>query len=116
MYRLLRSKNGRPYTLFHGIEGSRSIILDQLHTAEKKKVRDGSKGTLYISGFHVMETPEECAEYLNKFRYDSDIVIARIEVFGELRPKTHSRAKVLLADSMLLTIVDWHKAIVRSLV
>jgi hypothetical protein len=93
---------GNIKTLFHGIEGSRILPLNQWLIAEKKMVCDGSPGsTSYLSGFHVLETLHECLSSLEKLTNFEPKAIVECECKG-LRPKEHSRDRGFLADEMII--------------
>jgi hypothetical protein len=99
--------NGEYYTLFHGIKGdknreSRKLEQGKWLTADKKTVKDGSCGTYYESGFHVLKSKEQTEEFLQKmFRIKKARKV--IQVFAKkLYPKSHSRHEVYLADEMMI--------------
>lgn len=99
MYRLVEvDEKGRSKTLFHGINRSRLIPLNDWIKAKKHIVNDG--GTDYLSGFHVLETFEECEEYASRFTKKRTLKIIPVGVAGRLRRKKHAKAKVWLADWM----------------
>ena len=106
-YKIVRIKNGEPYTLFHGINGSRKIPVNSWILADKKIVRDGSKGsTEYISGWHLFSNLDECRAYLvNKFKVLDNKGIICCKAKG-IRKKEHSPNNVLLADSIKITKID----------
>lgn len=99
MYRIMEVKNGSPYTLFHGVNGSRKVPVGEWITAEKKTVHDGTNGTPYTSGFHCLPLPCQCLLYKQKFSAPRELGIYKIETKG-LRTKHHSRDDVYLADHM----------------
>lgn len=98
-YKLVDIRDGEPCTLFHGIDGSRTMPTGQWIKADKKQVRDGSSSTTYLSGLHVLETRQEALDYLKKFKHTDQKGIAKCYCRG-LRPKSHSRDNVWLADEM----------------
>jgi len=97
-YKIVDYEDGKIKTLFHGLNGSRTLPTNIWLTADQKLVRDGSTGTLYMSGWHVLSTYEECEQYLKKFINIKHKRIIECEVGGELRQKEHSRDNVFLAD------------------
>ena len=106
-YRLLRVKNGRPHTLFHGYHGTRALTQDKLLRAVSRHVwNPGKKGKSpgFTSGWHVLPTKRECVEYLEKFTAKADIVVCRVLVAG-VSPKP--RSKVSLAKYMKVDSLDW---------
>jgi hypothetical protein len=99
-YRICELKEGKLHSLFHGTKGSRYFPVGEWLVADKKTVHDGSCSTWYESGFHVLLSLEDTKDFLNKmFRIKKDRVIVSCEVEG-LRPKSHSKHAVYLADKM----------------
>ena len=99
-YRICERKDNKLHSLFHGTKGSRYFPIGEWLVADKKTVKDGSCATYYESGFHVLFTLEETKEFLRKmFRAPKDRVIVQCEVEG-IRPKSHSKHAVYLADKM----------------
>ena len=93
-----KEKNGDIKTLFHGLNGSKIMPMNEWITADMKEVYDGSDGTRYISGFHVLFSLEKTKKYLSKFKTRLDkLAIVKCEV-ENLRPKEHSREDVWLAE------------------
>jgi hypothetical protein len=99
---MIQDDKGNLKTLFHGLNGSKTLPRDVWLEANEKMVRDGSSKTWYLSGFHVLETKEECEEYLKFFKKPLNRIIVPCLVKGELRPKSHSRHPVYLAKFMKL--------------
>ena len=108
-YKIVRVEKGKVKALFHGrkpTEGekrtSREFPKGKWIEAVKKPVIDGSGGTVYTSGFHVLSTYESCLEYLKHFRGSlDDKAIVKCEVGGDIWLKTHSRhEKVYLVDKI----------------
>lgn len=84
-------------TIYHGNEGSRTLPRGVWLRADEKEVHDGSNGTPYISGWHVIPTREEAEKYFEKFKAKSQLLTI-IPVFAyNIVPKRHSRAPVYLA-------------------
>ena len=85
--------------LFHGINGSKILPIEEWIEAESKTVTDGTNGTKYDSGWHIMATYDEAEEYLSKFTdktKNRGIVI--IDVRGRVWPKKHSNSNVFLCE------------------
>lgn len=101
-YKLVDVKDGKPHTLFYGVNGTRQIPMDKWLIAKQKPVIDGSGGTTYISGFHVLKSLKETVKYLDNFTDTENKAIAVCEV-EKLRPKKHSRSNVYLADKIYIT-------------
>ena len=107
-YRICERKNGKLYTLFHGIKGSRHMPMNVWLNANIKKVRDGGKKTAksYMSGFHCIEDIDEARDFIKMVRKPRDFVLVECKVSG-VRKKEHSRSNILLADKMkLIKIVE----------
>ena len=106
-YRLLRVKDGQPYTLFHGHNGSRKLPQDKLLEAVEKQVwNPGKKGKSpgFTSGWHVLPTKEQCVKYLERFTAKDDIVVCRVTI---AEPRYKPRSKVFLTKYMKIDSVDW---------
>lgn len=101
IYYKIVEKDGKDYKfLFHGVDRDRKIP-EKWIKAEKKLVIDGSGGTEYISGFHVLRTKEQAKEYLQNFEKTKNKVIIPCEV-KNVRKKEHSRSEVYLANEILI--------------
>ena len=96
-----------PKTLFHGNMGSRIVLMHQWHSCNERMVRDGTSKTWYLSGWHSFRSFEEAKEYLKAFKNLEDKIIVRCHILGNIRPKAHSRANVLLSQMILLDKVVW---------
>ena len=110
-YRLLRVKNGKPHTLFHGFHGSRTLVQDKLLKAVERHVwNPGKKGKSpgFTSGWHVLATKEQCTNYLERFTAKDDIVVCRVTVGI---PRYKPRSKVFLARYMKIDSLDWATAV-----
>jgi len=110
-YRIVEDHGDGVYkTLFHGVDGSRTLPLGKWLTAVEKPVRDGSSQEKYISGFHSLKTIPEIIKYMSAFRNRLELLkIAEVEIRGN-RSKEHSRANVILSSQMKLVRVlelDW---------
>jgi hypothetical protein len=89
-----KDKKGNFKALFHGIDGSRIIPADEWVKSEQKMVRDGSIGTKYKSGWHIMKDHDECQQYLFMFTADKPRVIVRVKVKGKIWAKEHSPSNI----------------------
>ena len=110
-YRLLRVKDGKPHTLFHGFHGSRCLPQDKLLRAVERQVwNPGKKGKSpgFISGWHVLPTKKQCVKYLERFTAKDDIVVCRVIV---AQPRYKPRSKVFLARYMKIDSLDWATAL-----
>ena len=94
-----KDSKGRFRTLFHGVAGNRQMPRGWWIRSEQKYVRDGSKGTPYKSGWHVMMNLDECEAYLSRFTAkDVERVIVKVDVKGKIWPKEHSPHNVHLSE------------------
>lgn len=97
-YKIVEVVNGDIRTLFHGLNGSRTVPRGQWLKADMKMVKDGTSKTEYLSGWHVLPTREACEEYMSRFTKRVDILhIVECEVRNTW-PKAHSPSPVLLAE------------------
>jgi len=111
MYRIFEvHDDGHALTLFHGVDRSRKLPLDEWVEAENKNVRDGSDGTEDESGFHVTRTRKQAAMYMEGFTAPRNLVICRVQVDGRIREKEHSPSPILLVDKMKIHREDWENA------
>tara|TARA_R110001592_G_scaffold7823_4_gene43372 strand:- start:8300 stop:8638 length:339 start_codon:yes stop_codon:yes gene_type:complete len=88
-------------TLFHGVDGDRNIQCDRWIWASNEWVRDGSGGTYYESGWHVLPSYAGAMKYMENFSDPTDKYIVECEV-KSYRKKTHARSEVFLADTIKL--------------
>jgi len=84
--------------LFHGIGGTRIIPVGEWVKSEQKLVRDGSVGTQYFSGWHIMMNLNEAQEYLSRFTANIDRVLVEVDVKGKIWAKKHSPSNVFLCE------------------
>ena len=113
-YKIFDAKNDMPHTLFHGVQKSRLLPLDEWITAEVKNVSDGSAGKVYRSGFHVLKHFEETKNFfMNQFRiFDHRVIsIIDVDVDSGIWPKKHSRGNVFLAKKIRINKKEWDKRI-----
>ena len=102
-YKIVDKSKGRYYALFHGTNGSKHLPEQQWLTAYSRPVRDGSGGTKYTSGWHVMQNLDECKKYLSKFTDNKkERVIVMVNVGGAMWPKEHSPANVYLCEEIFI--------------
>lgn len=107
-YKIVERINGRLLTLFKTYskdgdlygEVTRELPVGPLLEATIREVRDGGSGTTYLSGWHLLNTIEDCHEYLKKFKNTGTKAIVECRVLGELWMKEHSRSEVYLAEAI----------------
>ena len=94
-----KDKDNNYRMLFHGINDSRLIPIGKWVKSEQKMVRDGSVGTQYKSGWHIMMNLDEAQEYLSRFTDKTKKrVLVFVDVFGKIWPKEHSPSNVHLSE------------------
>jgi len=106
VYKIVDVIDGKIKTLFHGLNGSKVIPVDEWMPADRKMVRDGSSTTWYESGWHVFKEMDTALTYLRKFSNLAPKAIVRCRAKG-LRPKEHSPSPVLLASDLLIEQIMW---------
>jgi hypothetical protein len=94
-------QKGNIKTLFHGIDGSRVLSLNTWLNAEMKFVKDGTSKTEYLSGWHILESPQECRDYLEFFKHKHNKRIVKCKA-KNVWPKSHSRHPVFLAEKIFI--------------
>ena len=115
-YRLIEFKNGKPYTLFHGLptdksRRSREIPLDTWIKAEEKEVSYNKHSPTLICGFNVFLDLTKAVSYIERFQSSRNIVLVKIFV-KNIRPKPRAVTDVWLASDMLLTTDNFEQALV----
>ena len=109
VYRICEQKGDKIQTLFHALNGSRTIPLNQWITANIKIVTDGTKetSTKYLSGFHVFEYKDDCRKFVKKFRKERDLIMVECEVKGKTWKKEHSPSPIILVEQMkIINVVE----------
>jgi hypothetical protein len=97
-FKIVDVENEKIKTLFHGLNGSKTLPVDKWLTATKKMVTDG-KGTSYLSGFHVMQSLEEANLYLKSFKNIKNKKIIKVYAKNVWK-KEHSPSNVWLAENI----------------
>lgn len=100
-WKIVEKKNGKLYSLFHANDGTRELKVGVWMGAVRKKVHDGTNGTQYTSGWHVIATKGEARRYLKKFTADRVLLIVPCRARG-VSPKHHSRYDVHLAKALFI--------------
>jgi hypothetical protein len=93
-----KDRHGNYKALFHGIAGTKTIPIDAWVRSEQKLVRDGSVGTQYTSGWHIMMNLDEAQEYLSRFTANIERVLVKVDVSGRIWAKDHSPSNVHLCE------------------
>lgn len=100
VYKILEPHRGEYRTLFHGVNSCRILPIGEWIKAEKRMVKDGSGGKLYLSGFHCFKDAVKGLKYLNKFT--NALKYRVIECYGiGLRQKPTNK-DVYLADEIMI--------------
>lgn len=109
-YKIVEDHNGSPKTLFHGVDGIRTLPFNQWVNADIKWVNDGNTQS-YWSGFHLLKTANEAIDYLRKFKHRSNKAIVKVSIDPKkkLWRKAHSPNDVWLAESMKITKKQWEQ-------
>jgi hypothetical protein len=95
-------KNMNFKSLFHSVlNGRRNMPNNTWIKSVKRVASEGSNGTKYISGFHVLPTLDECKDYAKKFKIKDRRRIISLHC-RNLRPKKHSPSNVMLADEIFI--------------
>lgn len=92
-----KDQNNNLKTLFHGINRSKILKMNEWMEAEMKIVKDGTSKSSYLSGWHIAPSYEECIKYLQYFKNIKPKTIVKCEAIN-IRPKEHSRHNIFLAQ------------------
>jgi hypothetical protein len=99
---MIQDDQGNLKNLFHGLNGSKTLPKHQWLTAIEKPVIDGTRGTEYLSGFHILKSYCATVTYLNSnFKKPLNRIIVPC-IARDIRPKSHSRNPVFLAKYIKL--------------
>jgi hypothetical protein len=95
-YKIMDFEKGSVKTLFHGLNGSRTVPRFEWLTANVKDgASDGPNTKSYKAGWHVLETKQQAIDYLSKFKNLKNKVIVKVTTEGNRWKKEHSPAKGL---------------------
>ena len=95
------SNDGKAYkTLFHGVNGSRTIPFNVWIKADRKWAGEG--GTKYWTGFHVILNVENCGKYIKRFKDKKKTRVIVKCLAKNLRPKESSKGLVFLAEEIMI--------------
>lgn len=99
-YKIVEVEDGAIRTLFHGLDGSRTVPKGQWLRAKEHMVKDGTSKTTYLSGWHVLLNYSDAVEYMKNFTKRLDLLqIVECSV-EDIRPKEHSPSPVYLAKAI----------------
>jgi len=115
-YKIMDFDRGEVKTLFHGLNGSRTVPrFVWLDANVKEGASDGTGKRKYTAGWHVIESLEDTEAYLARFTNLEHKVIVKVTTEGKRWKKEHSPAKGLwLCERMRIDgIVKFSPAIVN---
>ena len=96
-----KDPQGNFKALFHGVDGSRVLPVGKWLKSKQGYVTDGSKGTPYLSGWHIMMNLDECQEYLSRFTVPGRVIV-EVDVKGKIWAKEHSPSNVHLCEEIMI--------------
>jgi hypothetical protein len=102
--------NGVPYFIKNAHAGSRVVPMEQILISSQKRVRDGSGGRYYNSGFHVFSDDSLINEWRSILKIVENRFVCQVLVDG-LSPKPHSKYKMWLAEKIVLPFIFWDQKI-----
>jgi hypothetical protein len=107
-FKIMDFEDGKLKTLFHGVDGSKTVRQwEKIKANIKVDASDGS-GTLYTCGWHVLDSLDAAKEYIKRFRNVDNKVIVRCKASGKIWRKAHSPAKGLwLAEVLEIHGICW---------
>jgi len=105
-YKIVDIENDVVKTLFHSVNGSRKLSINKWLESTMKMVSDGSGGTKYLTGFHIMKTIDESIIYINRFDNKNKKGIVQVEVQNVWK-KEHSPSNVWLSEKIKIGDVVW---------
>ena len=101
-YRIVDIDGDNFKSLFHSVLNGRRLMPKNTWIKAIKRIGwEGSDGTKYRTGFHVLPTLEECKKYASKFKIKDRRRIISLYC-KNLRKKKHSSSNVLLADQIYI--------------
>jgi hypothetical protein len=96
-YKIVEMTNDKIKTLFHGINGSRTVPINKWIEADVKQGRDGGGERWYLVGWHTLPTKEDAEKYITRFKNRVDkLKIVKCEI-KDIWNKEHSPDPVLLS-------------------
>ena len=88
-------------TLFHGVNGSRTLEFNTWLESVTKQVTDGSNNRSYMSGWHITPNYGECIKYLKNFKNTAPKRIVKCQA-KDIWPKPKARGDIWLAKHILI--------------
>lgn len=105
-YKIFDKGKDGPKTLFHGLEGSRSLPVGKWLDAEIKLVTDGSRQEPYESGFHAYYTLDDVYNWLKGAKNLEGRVVVKVEVKG-CWEKPRAIRPTILAKRLKIPKKNW---------
>jgi hypothetical protein len=97
-YKIVEVVDGQIKTLFHGLNGSRSVPKGKWLEATEVMGKDGTSKTSYLTGWHTLLSLQDAEDYMTSFTKRLDILhIVPCVIGGRIRPKAHSPSPVWLS-------------------
>jgi len=109
-FKVFEEKDGEPHFMFHGVGGSKKVPFNKWLKAEKKRVRDGSGGKWYTSGFHVYESIDDLKSFTKTLKKNISSRFIVLVLVQSLKKKS-KRSRAHLADKIMLTRNAWDNRI-----
>ena len=69
-YKIVELDDNKIKTLFHGVNGSRTVSCNKWIEADCKQGRDGSGERWYLTGWHTLPTKEDAEKYMTMASQD----------------------------------------------
>jgi hypothetical protein len=107
-YKVFIEKGNQPLFLFHGLNGSRQVILDNWLDAEEKWAKEGSN-PYYWTAFHVYPSLDTISKWVHSIRKFDDRFVVRVHVAETHKKPTAGHA--VLAKKMMITKENWNQRI-----
>jgi hypothetical protein len=109
-YKIFDEGDDGPKTLFHGLDGSRSLPVGKWLNAEIKLVTDGSRQSPYTSGFHAYYTLDDVYNWLRAAKNLDGRVVVKVAVCG-CRDKPQAVRPTILAKRLMVARENWEDRI-----
>lgn len=107
-YKVFNIKQGHPYFLYHGLNGSRRVTIGNWIKAERKLVKDGSASIKYWSGFHLFASIRDVQNWLKLVTHIDSRCVVQVDI-KDIKPKTCNRNGVILAQQIRIRNTEWTK-------
>ena len=101
--------DAKPRTLFHGLNGSRTLTLNEWLEAEVKVVSDGGR-TKYLSGFHAYPSIDAVKQWFETAKKITGRVVCKVQIAG-FEDKPYAVRPTFLASRMRIPRRDWEQRI-----